>query len=133
MTVSAWRMVRQEHVGVAFTGEGAQLYPGRWNSPGVSMVYTAGSISQPIRRVFGTVVFRAREDVRMPAPGDSSPARWQVRMRDIPWDTLYSPIARLVGFVAERLNALQFLTIRGYLTLVFGALVTLLTVLAVWQ
>ncbi len=101
--------------------------------PSPATQYTAGSLSQPIRRVFGTVVFRAREDVRMPAPGDSSPARWQVRMRDIPWDVLYSPIARLVGFIAERLNALQFLTIRGYLTLVFGALVTLLTVLAVWQ
>ena len=45
MTVSAWRIVRKEHLAVAFTGEGAQLYPGRWNSPGVSMVYTAGSIS----------------------------------------------------------------------------------------
>jgi hypothetical protein len=27
----------------------------------------------------------------------------------------------------------QFLTIRGYLSLVFGALVALLTVLALWQ
>jgi hypothetical protein len=27
----------------------------------------------------------------------------------------------------------QFLTIRGYLTLVFGALVFLLAVLAIWQ
>ena len=31
--------------------------------------YTAGSFSQPIRRVFGTVVFRAREEVHMPPPG----------------------------------------------------------------
>jgi formate hydrogenlyase subunit 3/multisubunit Na+/H+ antiporter MnhD subunit len=95
--------------------------------------YTPGSFSQPIRRVFGSVLFRAREEVRMPAPGDASPARLQVRMRDVPWDVLYAPIARIVGFVAERLNALQFLTIRGYLTLVFGALVALLMVLAAWQ
>jgi len=101
--------------------------------PNPATQYTAGSISQPIRRVFGTVVFRARENVRIPPPGDPSPARLELRLRDIPWDTLYAPIARLVEFVAERLNALQFLTIRGYLTLVFGALVTLLTVLAVWQ
>jgi hydrogenase-4 component B len=33
---------------------------------------------------------------------------------------------------AERLNALQFLTIRQYLSLVFFALVSLLTVLALW-
>ena len=36
-------------------------------------------------------------------------------------------------FIAERLNKVQFLTIRAYLTLVFGALVVLLMILAVWQ
>ena len=43
------------------------------------------------------------------------------------------PTARLVGYAAERLNRMQFLTIRGYLTLVFGALVALLMVLGIWQ
>src|SRR5205807_8358664 len=42
--------------------------------------YTAGSFSQPIRRVFGTVVFRAREEVRIPPPGDSSAAQHHVRL-----------------------------------------------------
>ena len=102
-------------------------------NPDPATQYTPGSFSQPIRRVFGSVVFRAREEVRMPAPGETTPSRLQVRMRDVPWDVLYAPIARIVGFVAERLNALQFLTIRGYLTLVFGALVALLMVLAAWQ
>ena len=95
--------------------------------------YTAGSFSQPIRRVFGSVVFRAREEVHMPPPGDAGPARLHVRLRDVPWDLLYAPTARLVGFAADRLNKVQFLTIRAYLTLVFGALVVLLMVLAVWQ
>ena len=36
--------------------------------------YTAGSFAQPIRRVFGTLVFRAREEIHMPAPGDPRPA-----------------------------------------------------------
>jgi hypothetical protein len=95
--------------------------------------YTAGSFSQPIRRVFGSVVFRAAEEVHIPPPGDVRPARLEVRLRDVLWDVLYAPTARLVGFAAERLNRLQFLTIRGYLTLVFGALVALLMVLTVWQ
>jgi hydrogenase-4 component B len=56
-----------------------------------------------------------------------------VRLRDVPWDTLYLPAAGLVSYAADRLNRLQFLTIRGYLTLVFGALVALLMVLSVWQ
>ena len=95
--------------------------------------YTAGSFSQPIRRVFGSVVFRAREEVHIPPPGDARPARLRVQLRDVPWDVLYLPTARFVSFAAERLNKAQFLTIRGYLTLVFAALVVLLTVLAVWQ
>ena len=43
MTVSAWRIVLETHANDAFTGEGAPLYGGRWNSPGVAVVYTAGS------------------------------------------------------------------------------------------
>jgi len=37
-----------------------------------------------------------------------------------------------IGFAADRLNRLQFLTIRQFLSLVFGALVILLLVLAIW-
>jgi len=95
--------------------------------------YTASSFAQPIRRVFGTAVFRAREIGEMPPPGAMTPARLTVDLRDLIWDALYAPIAGLVGFAAERLNILQFLTIRRYLTLVFAALVLLLFVLAVWQ
>ena len=37
-----------------------------------------------------------------------------------------------VGSAADRLNHLQFLTIRQFLSLVFAALVSLLLVLALW-
>src|SRR5437762_855342 len=95
--------------------------------------YTAGSFAQPIRRVFGTMVFRAREEIQMPPPGDPRPARLHVHLHDILWDVLYAPVARAVGVTADVLNRVQFLTIRGYLTLVFSALVALLVILAVWQ
>ncbi|TAK83337.1 MAG: hydrogenase 4 subunit B [Betaproteobacteria bacterium] len=95
--------------------------------------YTAGSFSQPIRRVFGAVLFRAREEVDMPRPGDTRAARLHVRLHDVLWDTFYVPTANAVQYAAQRLNKAQFLTIRAYLTLVFGALVVLLMVLAVWQ
>ncbi|HEX9767833.1 MAG TPA: hydrogenase 4 subunit B [Kiloniellales bacterium] len=94
--------------------------------------YTAGSFAQPIRRVFGTLVFRARERIEMPPPGDARPARLHVDLKDLIWDFLYAPIATAVGFAADRLNHLQFLTIRRYLSLVFLALVALLLVLALW-
>ena len=95
--------------------------------------YTASSFAQPIRRVFGTVVFGARERVEMPPPGAVVAARLSVVLRDPVWDTLYAPIAGAVGFAAERLNILQFLTIRRYLSFVLLALTVLLLVLAVWK
>src|SRR5215813_5109391 len=94
--------------------------------------YSASSFAQPIRRVFGTVVFRAREHGAMPPPGDQRPARFEVELRDPIWDALYAPVAIAVGFAADRLNRLQFLTIRQFLSLVFAALVILLLVLAIW-
>jgi hypothetical protein len=36
-------------------------------------------------------------------------------------------------WIAEKANALQFLTIRRYLGFVFGALVVLLMALTIWQ
>src|SRR5690348_11244024 len=85
--------------------------------------YRAASFAQPIRRVFGTVVFRAREHGEMPAPGDARPARLTVELHDLVWEALYAPIAGAVGFAADRLNRLQFLTIRQFLSLVFASLV----------
>ena len=82
--------------------------------------------------MFGTLVFRAREHVEMPPPGDTRPARLTVDLRDLIWDALYAPVAGAVGFAADRLNHLQFLTIRQFLSLVFCALVLLLLVLAIW-
>jgi len=103
--------------------------------PGLSPAaqYTAGSFAQPIRRVFGTLIFRARERIDMPAPGDLRPAHFTVELRDFIWDGLYAPIAGAAGFAADRLNYLQFLTIRRYLSLVFIALVGLLLALAIWS
>ena len=94
--------------------------------------YTASSFAEPIRRVFGTSIFFAREHVVMPPPGDTRPARLEVSLKDPVWDMLYAPIAGAVGFIADRLNRLQYLTIRKYLTFVFIALVGLLLVLAIW-
>jgi len=95
--------------------------------------YTAMSFAQPIRRVFGSVVFQAREAAGMPPPGDTRPAWLKVELRDPVWDYLYAPLAAGIGHAADRLNRLQFLTIRQFLTLVFGALVILLLVLAIWS
>jgi hydrogenase-4 component B len=95
--------------------------------------YTASSFAQPIRRVYGTIVFRAREIGEMPPPGSGAPARLTVEIHDPIWEVAYAPITGLIATATEKLNVLQFLTIRRYLTLVFAALVLLLLVLAIWQ
>jgi hydrogenase-4 component B len=95
--------------------------------------YSAAGFAQPIRRVFGTMVFHARDHVEMPPPGDVSPARLRIELHDLIWEAMYAPIVGAVGASSEWLNRLQFLTIRRYLSLVFITLVTLLLVLAIWS
>jgi RES domain-containing protein len=41
--ISAWRITKQKHSRSAFTGEGAKLYGGRWNSAGRPVIYAAES------------------------------------------------------------------------------------------
>ncbi len=40
-----WRLCRRLHAASAFSGEGARLYGGRWNSEGVRVVYTSPSLA----------------------------------------------------------------------------------------
>ncbi len=37
----AYRIVKKKHAFSAFSGEGARAYGGRWNAPGIPMVYAA--------------------------------------------------------------------------------------------
>jgi formate hydrogenlyase subunit 3/multisubunit Na+/H+ antiporter MnhD subunit len=103
-------------------------YPGA----GPIAQYSASSMSQPIRRVFGSVVFDAHEQVEMPPPGEIRPARLRRFIRDPLWDYIYAPLVTAVRAVTDALNALQFLTIRKYLGFVFITLVFLLVVLTIW-
>jgi formate hydrogenlyase subunit 3/multisubunit Na+/H+ antiporter MnhD subunit len=93
--------------------------------------YSAAGFAQPIRRVFADSVFRAEERVDMPGPGERRPARLEVRLQDRAWAWIYAPLAAAVQSATERLNVLQFLTIRRHLSLMFGALVVLLAIIAV--
>jgi len=62
--IQAWRLVRERHVQDAFTGEGARLYGGRWNSRGAPVVYVGGSLALTaleqfvhLRSVESTILF----------------------------------------------------------------------------
>lgn len=43
--ITAWRLCKRLHVARAFDGQGAAQNPGRWNSAGTAVVYTAESRS----------------------------------------------------------------------------------------
>jgi formate hydrogenlyase subunit 3/multisubunit Na+/H+ antiporter MnhD subunit len=95
--------------------------------------YSGASFSQPLRNTLGRIAFRAAETVDMPSPGDQRPANFALRLRDLVWDAIYGRIATVINAISEKLNALQFLTIRRYLSLVFATLVLLLLGLAAWS
>ncbi len=43
--VVGWRIVKEKHAKTAFSGEGARIFEGRWNSAGVRMVYCSEHLS----------------------------------------------------------------------------------------
>jgi RES domain-containing protein len=87
--ISAWRIVKRKRAKAAFSGEGARLYGGRWNSPGVAMVYTAGSQSLAALEIVAHldstellesyVVFEVKLDESAIVPVDESqlPRNWR--------------------------------------------------------
>ncbi len=101
--------------------------------PSSATQYSAVSFAQPIRRVFGRLAFVIEERIDMPPPGDTGAAHLHLRLSDRIWSLLYLPLIIIVERAAVQLNRLQFLTIRQYLSVVFGALVALLIVLASWS
>ena len=118
-----------------FAGRGTRRAPA-WDcgfpEPSPLTQYSASSFSQPLRRVYGTTAFGAVELVDMPVPGDVRASKFGVRLKDYIWHYLYDAPAGFVFLLSERLNTLQFLTIRSYLMLMFSALITLLLIAAVW-
>src|SRR5204863_5773345 len=43
--VVGWRIVKEKHAKTAFSGEGARIFEGRWNSAGVRMVYCSENLA----------------------------------------------------------------------------------------
>ena len=76
--------------------------------PSTATQYTAESFAQPLRRVFGEVIFRSRERVDMPAPGQTRPARIEITLRDLVWDVIYAPISGWISFASENSTICSF-------------------------
>lgn len=55
-----YRLVRVERAAEALSGEGARLYGGRWNPPGVAALYASASRSLAVLETFVHVPLEAR-------------------------------------------------------------------------
>lgn len=87
--LTAWRIVKKRYAAGAFDGEGARLFGGRWNSPGVSAVYVASSRSlaalemavhlDPSALLLSFVLIPCEFEERLVTAVDRSalPARWR--------------------------------------------------------
>ncbi|MFN2542618.1 MAG: RES family NAD+ phosphorylase [Chthoniobacterales bacterium] len=70
-----WRIVKEKHAQAAFSGEGARIFEGRWNSAGVRMVYCSANLAlaaleilvhtQPVRLRDKLRAFRVSFDERI--------------------------------------------------------------------
>ena len=47
-----WRICRARFAGEAFSGQGARRFGGRWNSPGVPIVYSSSSLALAAMELF---------------------------------------------------------------------------------
>lgn len=56
--LTVWRLVHESYLPGAFTGEGARLAGGRWNSEGFPVVYTAGSLSLSLLEIIVHLEFK---------------------------------------------------------------------------
>ena len=101
--------------------------------PSPATQYTASSFSQPLRRVYDGILFKASESVDMPRPGELRPARFKVRFSDYLWRYLYQEPAASVWALSKQFNVIHFLTIRSYLVFMFCTLITLLIITATWM
>jgi RES domain-containing protein len=52
LSLSLWRISKRKYAEIAFSGEGARIVSGRWNSRGQGMVYTSGTLSLAALEVF---------------------------------------------------------------------------------
>jgi RES domain-containing protein len=46
-----WRLTKTKHLGSAWSGEGARIAGGRWNSPGIAVVYAAETLALAVLEV----------------------------------------------------------------------------------
>jgi|SRR5437868_6479914 len=96
-----WRICRRTHAAVAFSGEGARLYGGRWNSQGVTVVYTSPSLALAAVETFVHLEPNLRPDdlvsIAAEMPDDIASERLDLRSLSRKWYELRDESLRTCG------------------------------------
>jgi formate hydrogenlyase subunit 3/multisubunit Na+/H+ antiporter MnhD subunit len=91
---------------------------------------SAAGFAQPLRRMLGAGLLGAREQVVMPAPGETRAAILRAGFADPVLVALEGPLTRWRDSAATQAERLRSLSIRQCLGLTFGAVVLMLVMLA---
>src|SRR5271163_496200 len=96
-----WRICRAIHAPDAFSGEGARLYGGRWNSHGVRVVYTSPSLALAAVETFVHLEPNLRPDdlvsIEAQIPGDIAVGHLELKSLPRKWYELRDESLRTFG------------------------------------
>lgn len=99
--LTVWRIVGPAYVDDAFSGEGAELHGGRFNSKGRKVVYTAGSISLTLLELLVQAGKKERLAGHLCLPATFDEAHVELLVRtDLPagWDARpYTRVSQEIG------------------------------------
>jgi RES domain-containing protein len=85
----AWRIVKEKHAAMAFSGEGAAKNGGRWNSRGVPVVYTSSTkslaaleslvhLNPPVRFKYVAMRIKFHDALMEIVPPKALPSDWRI-------------------------------------------------------
>jgi RES domain-containing protein len=95
-----WRLCREKFAADPFSGEGARLFGGRWNSPGIPMVYASTSLALAAIELFvhiePNLIPNDLVSITAELPADEPAQRWETAT--LPpnwWSDEFAPMREL--------------------------------------
>ena len=98
-----WRITKQKYVAMAFSGEGASLEGGRWNSQDVRMVYASSTLSLATLEMlarYGRISSFLKNYVAIPFDFDTS-LYLELGKKDLPNDWKSNPPSTTTQLIGD--------------------------------
>jgi RES domain-containing protein len=99
--MQVWRICREQYADVAYAGEGARLYRGRWNGKGIRVVYTSASLALAAVEMFVNLEPKLRPDdlvsIEVEASDEVTTERLDIKLLPRDWYQLRDESLRAHG------------------------------------